>query len=377
MGYDWRSGLDPLERAISRDERFRIEMTASCRDTDLLEKVPEAGRVLQEGGDHVQVMFNGIRVPAGGYFGDWMSEIIERLRGHHEPQEELIFHELMKHVAPAGTMIELGAFWAYYSTWFMRDHPRTRRVIAIEPDPVHLEVGRETARLNDVEVEFVQACVGDRHEDAVAFETADGHGTFEIPMVTVPEVMAERGLERLEVLHCDTQGQELRVINSCEELLRNGKIRFVVVSTHSHHISGDPLIHQKCLAALTRYGGRILAEHDVHESFSGDGLVVAAFGDPVDWPAALHISHNRQSTTLFRGLAVDLDEAHSENASLRAELAQFAEKEAAWAEQRARLRRQRNRLRAERDRLLAGTTGARNPVSFSRRLARRVLRRVG
>jgi FkbM family methyltransferase len=367
MADDWTSGVDPLDRTVSRDERFRIEMTTSCRDTDVLEKVADAGLVLEEHGRRVQMMFNGIRVPAGGYFGEWMSEIIQRLEGHHEPQEELIFHELMKHVPPDGAMVELGAFWAYYCTWFLRGGPTTRRAIAVEPDGVHLEVGRETARLNEVDVEFVHACVGDHHEDMIEFDTADGHGTFAIPMVTVPEIMAERGLDRLEILHCDTQGQELRVIQSCEALLRGGRIRFVVVSTHSHHISGDPLIHQKCLAALTAYGGRILAEHDVHESFSGDGLIVASFGETVDWPADLHMSRNRQSTSLFRGLAVDLDEVQAENRQLRAELAEFADKEAEWVRQRARLMRQRDRLRAR-------TTGGREPVGFLRRLAGRMVR---
>lgn len=375
MADDWTFGLDPLDRAVSRNERFRIEMTTSCRDTDKLEKVQYAGRMLEEHGSRVQVMFNGIRVPAGGYFGDWMSEIIERLKGHHEPQEELIFHELMKHVPAGGAMIELGAFWAYYSAWFLRGGPDTRRAIAVEPDGVHLEVGRETARLNDLDVEFVQACVGDHHEDVIEFDTADGHGTFAIPMVTVPEVMAERGLDRLEILHCDTQGQELRVIESCEELLRSGKIRFVVVSTHSHHISGDPLIHQKCLAALTVYGGRVLAEHDVHESFSGDGLIVASFGGPVDWPTDLYMSRNRQSTSLFRGLAVDLDEALEKNRQLRADLAEFADKEAKRIRQRAWLRRQRDRLREQRNRLRARTkVGGRKPVRFLQRLAGRVVR---
>lgn len=357
-----------------RDDRFRVEMTSACRDTDVLEKVPDAGRVLEADGRRVQVMFNGIRVPAGGYFGDWMSEIIERLDGHHEPQEELVFHELMKHVSADGAMVELGAFWAYYCAWFQHGAPKTRRAIAVEPDGVHLEVGRETARLNDLDIEFVHACVGDHHEDVVEFDTADGHGTFEIPMVTVPELMAEHGLDRLELLHCDTQGQELRVIESCEELLRTGRIRFAVVSTHSHHISGDPLIHQKCLAALRAYGGQVLVEHDVHESFSGDGLIVASFGEPIEWPASLHMSRNRQHTSLFRGLAVDLDEAQEENRQLRAELAALADQEAQWARQRARLRRQRNRLRAERDALRAEASRGRGPVRFLRRLAGRAVR---
>ena len=34
--------------------------------------------------------------------------------------------------------------------------------------------------------------------------------------------------------------------------LADGRLRFLIVSTHHHSISGDPLTHQKCLAELQR-----------------------------------------------------------------------------------------------------------------------------
>ena len=319
MGTDaWHDGFDPMLRESTRDGRARIEMTVACRDSDPLPRVADAGQIQEQDGTRVQVMFNGVRVPAGGYFGDWMSEIIERLHGHHEPQEELVFHEVLKHVADDGVILELGAFWAWYSVWFLHGAPG-RRAIAVEPDLPNLEVGRSTAALNDVTVEFIHAGVGGTHQDAVEFVSELGNGSFTIPVLTVEEILADRAVEHLAVLHCDTQGQELAVIESCEQLLRAGRIRFVLVSTHSHHICGDPLIHQRCLTRLREYGGRILAEHDVHESFSGDGMIAAVFGDPLDWQAP-PMSYNRQSTSLFRPLAVDLDEAFDEIGQLRAQL---------------------------------------------------------
>lgn len=41
-------------------------------------------------------------------------------------------------------MIEIGGFWAYYSLWFLKDAPE-RRAIVIEPDPAHLDIGRQNA----------------------------------------------------------------------------------------------------------------------------------------------------------------------------------------------------------------------------------------
>lgn len=122
----------------------------------------------------------------------------------------------------------------------------------------------------------------------------------------MPGLLRDRGLRRLDLLHCDTQGAETAVIASSEPLFRNHTIRFLMVSTHSHHISGDPLTHQRCLAMVQAFGGRVLAEHDVHESYSGDGLIAAYFGaEPLYWNEP-PISRNRYSTSLFRNPLYDL-----------------------------------------------------------------------
>lgn len=91
---------DPTQitEPIGRDTRFRIEMTVGCHDCASIPKVMNAGQIVTERGERVQVMHNGLKVLAGGYHGDWMAEIITRLRGHHEPQEEMVFHEVLKHL---------------------------------------------------------------------------------------------------------------------------------------------------------------------------------------------------------------------------------------------------------------------------------------
>jgi FkbM family methyltransferase len=288
--------------------RSRIEMTVSCRDSDPIPKTANAGKVIHERGRSVQVMHNGVRVKAGGYYGDWMTEIIQRLRGHHEPQEELVFYEILKLIPPRAKMLELGGFWSYYSLWFLNDAPDLRRSIVVEPDPHNLEVGRTNAEINGRQIEFIQACVGETSAEPKPFE-AEAAGTIFVPQVCVSDLLEARGIGHLDILHCDTQGAEVAVIQSCEALLRERRIRFVVVSTHAQEISGDPLTHQRCLAMLQSFGGHILAEHDVHESFSGDGLIAAYFGaEPISWPE-LNLSYNRYSRSLFPNPIYALDEA--------------------------------------------------------------------
>src|SRR3954453_5900044 len=103
-----------------------IALTVACLDADALPKVEGAGDVH----DGVQVMHNGVRVVEGGYYGEWMTEVIRRLRGHHEPQEEVAFHSVLERLSttcgPSPAMLELGAFWAYYSLWFLHRIPAGR-----------------------------------------------------------------------------------------------------------------------------------------------------------------------------------------------------------------------------------------------------------
>src|SRR4051812_15659853 len=64
--------VEDLDPALAR----RVRLTVSCEDCDAMEKVPNAGQVIEHDGARVQVMHNGVLVEEGGYYGDWMAEII-------------------------------------------------------------------------------------------------------------------------------------------------------------------------------------------------------------------------------------------------------------------------------------------------------------
>ena len=282
----------------------RILIATRCRDADVLPKVENAGAIiLQPDGTTVQIMHNGLKVLAGGYYGLWMQDLISRCCGHHEPQEELLFTEVLRHLPDDATMIELGGFWSFYSIWFLTQD-RRRRSLVVEADPGHLNVGRTNARLNDCEPVFIHAHVGAEAAPPTPFQT-EASGLVDLPCVSVASLLADHGIARLDLLHCDAQGAEFTVIESCLALAAAGRLDWLVISTHTHHISEDPLTHQRCLTALRGAGATILAEHDVQESFSGDGLIVARFGPvPVGW-APPKLSFNRYSESLFRNPLYD------------------------------------------------------------------------
>jgi FkbM family methyltransferase len=276
----------------------RATLTISCRDAESIPKVPSAGAVETWEGKPVQIMHNGLKVSYGGYHGDWMAGIIHGLRGHHEPQEEKAFHEILRYCRPKTCILELGTFWAYYSMWYLKAIP-LGRAYCLEPDPSSIGVGRENMRLNGLEASFVHACVGDRYAAEAPFATESGESVL-IPQHTVPSVMTHFGLDSLEVLHADVQGAELALLSTCPPLFAAGKIRFLVISTHHSGISGSVSTHADCVALLKRLDAHILCEHDVDESFSGDGLIVAAMRVEDRLIPPIAISRCRRTDSLFR-----------------------------------------------------------------------------
>jgi len=261
----------------------RAAITLACHDTDAIPKVPDAGKTVTDSdGRRVQIMHNGVRVLADRYYASGISDIIAAMRGHHEPQEEKVFHELLKRAAPGSTMIELGAYWSYYSLWFRQAVPNAVNYM-VEPEAENLEVGRQNFALNGAEGVFIQARVG-------ACDCAD----TDPPTVSVDGLMARYGLARVEFLHADIQKHEYAMLQGACRAFAERRVRFAFVSTHGG------LIHSRCLGFLRRRGYRIVAEHTRYESFSADGLIVAAVEPYIP---AVAISHRRGARAALKSLA--------------------------------------------------------------------------
>ena len=129
------------------------------------------------------------------------------------------------------------------------------------------------------------------------------------------------------------------------DLLRRGAVRFAVVSTHHHSISGDPLTHQKVLELFRELGAHIVVE----------------------------TSMARQGDSLFGAVEYDLAHAQEQVRALRADRDRLeqaarnaAEESRARSEELSRMRATRlwrwaagarqiwSRLRTVRDRVRAG-----------------------
>lgn len=284
--------------AWSEREQRRIELAASCRATDGIPKVGGAGEVR----NGVQTMHNGVHVVEGSAGGAWSTEVIRRLRGHCEPQQEVVFHELLERLAATGVdapvSLELGASWGWYSLWLLQRFPSARTHL-VDADPARLELARRNFALNKREGTFLQATVG-------------GEGD------TLPALLDRLGLDHVDVLRCDVAGAEHDVLAGGAAVLRAGRVRFAVVSTHHHSIGGDPLLHQRTLELLRSLGAHVVAEHTVGESFAGDGLIAVSF-ESRDRDVSMDVPRARVGDSVYGDPLRDLARAEAELAALRAE----------------------------------------------------------
>jgi FkbM family methyltransferase len=300
---------DPNER--------RIALAVSCHDTDCIPKVDDAGVVR----DGVQVMHNGVLVEADGYQGPWMTEIIRRLRGHHEPQEELAFHVVLERLAATSTapvVLELGSWWAYYSLWALHRIPGARS-FCVEPDPAYLEQGRRNFALNERAGTFHHAAVGKEARPPQPFVCESDGRERDVAIEGLGSLLDRFDVDHADLVLVDVQGAETPLLDGARDLLRAGRVRFMVISTHHHVISGDPLTHQRCSMLLQELGAHVITDHTVAESFTGDGLIVVSF-DERDRDLSVVTSRCRVGDSLFGDPLWDLALAQGELAQVRAEL---------------------------------------------------------
>lgn len=262
MARPWQDFVKEFKRDILAR---RIAITTACRDCDPLPRVAEAGEIRVEDGQAVQVMHNGLRVLYGRYYGSWVNQIIAELKGVHEPQEEWVFHQVLRHIPPGAVMLEAGCYWGYYSMWFARTVPGARAFL-VEPQVNQMRTAQRNFALNKLTADFTVGYFGDYPPQKKTIQEARLGAP--LPRFTLPEFMAAKGLDRIDLLHADIQGHEEEMMRDAADLLAAGRIGYLFLSTHGTRHAGTR-------AVLVDAGYRLLAEHAVNESASADGLLVA------------------------------------------------------------------------------------------------------
>jgi hypothetical protein len=253
----WSAEKDRV-RALKRTEgetaewNRRIAEVLACPDLNRLPRVAQAGTIV--GND--QIMHTGLKVALGSYYSAHAQRLLVASRGVHEPQEEWVFAEVLKQMRPGALMLELGAYWAFYSLWFHQQVPNARNVM-VEPDMVNLNAGRLNFALNGWTGDFFRGFLGERYEAG------------ETPLVSVDWLAEQFKLSHIHLLHSDIQGYELAMLRGAKRMLGERRVDYIFVSTHSEDL------HRDCQAFLQAQDYVVIAEHNLAQSYAVDGLIVA------------------------------------------------------------------------------------------------------
>jgi len=238
-----------LPRAHAQDNFGRFREIISDPLNLLIERVPEAGYV-QDGN---VTLHNGVKVPFSGAqaYYEGFSSIFIFNRGVHEPLEEFVFQRLLAKLPEDSLMIELGAYWGHYSMWFKKTIP-SGRVVLVEPDSNNLKVGKANFLSNGLEGDFINSFVGLSH-------------------FAVDKFLETQNIQKLHLLHSDIQGYELEMLDGAASSLRDEKLDYVFISTHTQNL------HEEVIDRLGKYNYRVeVASGYDGETTSFDGLVFAS-----------------------------------------------------------------------------------------------------
>ena len=254
-----------LTMPLSDYWQMRLKEARECPDNAYIPRVNDAGTV--DSGK--LVMHNGLRIYLGSYYGPEISQMLVDNKGVHEPQEERVFQEVLPTIPEGGVMIEMGAFWAFYSMWFQKSVTRATNYL-IEPDSFNLGCGKRNFSLNGFNGHFTQAFIGKEPGKV------DGNR-----VVSVDEIVAENNIEFVHMLHSDIQGFEYDMLQGASLTFEENKVGYVFISTHS------PEVHQQCKDYLLERDFIILSDAGIEDSYSEDGLIAARAPhfpgiDPID-----------------------------------------------------------------------------------------------
>jgi hypothetical protein len=247
-----------LRRRFSRSYHenwgYRTRQARACPDNAFIPRVPNAGMIV----DGYQIMHNGLKVVLGSYYGEGPIRLLQKNKGVHEPQEERIFQEVLKTLAPGSVIVELGAYWGFYSMWFCRQVPQGRAYM-VEPMAENMAYGEKNFAANGLKGHFTQAYVG--KEPGVAED-----GTR---IIGVDDFLDKQAIEHVTILHSDIQGFEVEMLQGCARSIRQGRISWFFVSTHNEEL------HAACEQFFKENGFVIEASVTPAQCYSTDGVLVA------------------------------------------------------------------------------------------------------
>jgi hypothetical protein len=158
------------------------------------------------------------------------------------------------------TMIELGSNQAYYSMLFkaiLKEYDTTN--IMVEPTDEYMERGKHHFNINSYDGIFINKCIGKRWI-AHSYD-------FQKQETSVDQLIEDYNIEKLDVLHSDIDGAEFTMLEGAYESLKNKKIEYAFILTHSLKL------HEDCLKFVLQFDYDVLVDHR-EDSVGADRLII-------------------------------------------------------------------------------------------------------
>ena len=253
-------GADLLEGVQEGSREYwesRIGKVLDSKDNQYIPRHERAGSIV----DGLLIMHNGIKVDPLSYYSFGTLKMLSDNKGVHEPQEEKVFQEVLKTIDPnrQATMLELGAYWSFYSMWFLSLFPEANCYM-VEPIRKNLHYGKRNFQINNLKGVFIHAGIGNEKN-------------YTSNVTTVDEICRTNKIAFLDILHADIQGYELEMLHGSKRMLSENRVGYIFISTHSN------ALHADCTALLCDYGFIEIASVDLDETCSWDGVLVMRSSD--------------------------------------------------------------------------------------------------
>lgn len=221
------------------------------------QKIPRVNHAGQVFGDY-QLMHNGLFIKVGGYYGYPITKALFVNKGVHEPFEEYYFCKILSEIYnKAPVILELGAYWSFYSMWFLKEKDNSSAFM-IEPIKENIKIGKLNFEYNNLKGNFFQYFIGEK-SDAIT--------------ISVDDFVINQNIGNIDILHADIQGDELKMLKGAENAIKNKIINYFFISTHSNYL------HYQCLNFLESNGYYIIDHLDLDYSDCLDGIIIAKIID--------------------------------------------------------------------------------------------------
>ena len=150
--------------------------------------------------------------------------------------------------APSLSVVDAGAHHGHTAVQYIEHFPNSR-VIALEPEPGNFAIAKETLDPFGERVELLPFALGETdgsaplrltsHSGAHSLLEVDDMRYYDAPVETLTPIavrvvrldslLAERQLERLDILKMDIQGAELLALRGASQLLTRHAIRLIAL----------------------------------------------------------------------------------------------------------------------------------------------------